>query len=35
MMKRDLMFAHMENGLSVCDRLHEKDGDYESRPYRA
>lgn len=28
-MKRDLMFCSLGNGLTVCDRLHEKHGDYE------
>lgn len=27
--KRDFMFCHFGNGLVVCDRLHEKHGDYE------
>ena len=29
-MKRDINFAHLGNGISVYDRLHEKNGDYES-----
>ena len=28
MIKRDLMFCCLGNGLSVCDRLHEEHGDY-------
>lgn len=27
--KRDLMFAHFGNGLSVADRLHDELGDYQ------
>lgn len=29
MIKRDLMFCHLGNGFSVCDRLHEEYGDYQ------
>lgn len=29
-MKRNFMFAHFGNGLSVADTLHEKHGDYEN-----
>jgi hypothetical protein len=29
MKTRKLFFCHLGNGLSVCDTLHEKHGDYE------
>jgi len=29
-MKRDLGFAHLGNGISVYDRLHEEHGDYQN-----
>jgi hypothetical protein len=30
MKKRDLLFMSFGNGITVCDRLHEKHGDYET-----